>query len=95
MDQQPLVVSEIQIMPVKPTGGLLAFASCVLNGQLFVGDIAIHTRPDGNDFRLVYPAKTLPNGKTINVVHPITPQAGEVIRKAIVSEFQRLTEKSR
>lgn len=81
-------------MPVKPAGGLVAFASCVLNGQLFVGDIAIHTRPDGSDFRLVYPAKTLPNGKTINVVHPITAQAGETIRKAIVAEFQRLMEKS-
>jgi len=93
--QTPLVVSEVQIVPVKPAGGLVAFASCVLNGQLYVGDIAVHTRPDGSGFRLVYPAKILPNGKTINVVHPITSEAGEAIRKAIVAEFQRLMEKAR
>ena len=95
MHQLPLVVSEIQIVPVKPAGGLVAFASCVLNSQLYVGDIAIHTRPDGSGFRLVYPAKTLTNGKTINVVHPITPEAGEAIRKTIVAEFQKLMERSR
>jgi len=94
MNQPPLVVSEVRIVPVKPAGGLVAFASCVINGQLYMGGIAIHTRPDGSGFRLVYPAKTLPNGKAINVVHPITPETGEVIRKTIVAEFQRLMEKA-
>jgi DNA-binding cell septation regulator SpoVG len=81
-------ITEVQIIPVKPSGGLVAFASCVINGTLYAGNIAIHTSlsaPDG--LRLVYPDKILPNGKVINCFHPITKEAGEVIKKAIVSKY--------
>jgi len=81
-----LVISEVQITPVKPKEGLVAFASCVINNQLYIGNIAIYTRPDGNDFRLAYPTKTLPNGKQINCVHPINRQTGEILRKRIVDQ---------
>jgi len=82
-------ISEIQIVPVKPQGGLVAFASCVVNNQLYVGNIGIHTTPDG-DFRLVYPSKILPNGKEINCVHPINKVAGEMIQVAIITSFKTL-----
>ncbi len=67
-----LEISEIQIIPVKPKDGLVVFASCVINNSLYIGNIAIYTslsKPEG--FRLVFPSKTLPNGKDINRVHPI------------------------
>jgi DNA-binding cell septation regulator SpoVG len=88
-----LVISEVQITPVKPKEGLVAFASCVINNQLYIGNIAIYTRPDGNDFRLAYPTKTLPNGKQINCVHPINRQAGEIIRRKIVERFVEISSK--
>lgn len=50
-----IVISEIQIIPVKPKNGLIGFASCVVNNQLYLGSIAIYTRPDGSGYRLVYP----------------------------------------
>jgi DNA-binding cell septation regulator SpoVG len=81
-------VTEVQIIPVRPRDGLVAFASCVINGAFYAGNIAIHTStmaPDG--LRLVYPDKTLPNGKVINCFHPITKEAGEKIKKAIVSKY--------
>ena len=34
-----MVVSEVNITPVKPTDGLVAFASCLLNEQLFIGSL--------------------------------------------------------
>jgi len=60
-------LTEIQIIPVKPQNGLVAFASVVINNQFYVGDIAIYTSPSTEiGFRLVYPTKRLANGKTVN-----------------------------
>ncbi len=53
-------ISEIQIIPVKPQEGLMAFASCVVNEALYIGDIAIHsslTITEG--LRLVYPDNSI------------------------------------
>ena len=88
-----IVVSEIQIVPVKPKNGLVAFASCVIDGQFYVGDIAIYTRPHGEDYRLVYPCKNLPNGKRINCFHPINREAAHKVNEAILTVFRGLSEK--
>lgn len=90
---QDVVVSEVQIIPVKPKGGLVAFASCVINGQFYVGDIAVYTRPDGQDYRLVYPCKVLPNGKRINCFHPINQPAGECLKKAVIDTYLEMVSK--
>jgi len=84
-------VSEIQIMPVKPQNGLVAFASAVINNQFYVSNIAIYTSPsDPLGYRLVYPDKILSNGKRVHCFHPITSEAGEVVKKAIVKEYEEL-----
>ena len=85
------VISEIQIIPVKPRGSLVAFASCVVNEALYIGDIAIHSSLKNTDgLRLVYPDKTLLSGKKVNCVHPINKDAGEIISKAIIGEYKKL-----
>lgn len=84
-----LLISEIQIIPVKPKDGLVAFASCVINNSLYIGNIAIYTSPTNTEgYRLVYPLKVLTNGKEINCVHPITKEAGETIAKSIINKFK-------
>ncbi len=85
-----ITLSEIQILPVKPRNGLIAFASFVLNESFYVGNIAIYTTPNGLDYRLVYPLKILSNGKSINIFHPITKEAGEVVRLAITEKYNSL-----
>ena len=86
-----LVVSEIQIVPVKPRDGLVAFASCVINDSLYLGNIAVYTSPTNHEgYRLVYPSKILPNGKDSNCVHPINKQAGEVISRAVIQKYKDL-----
>jgi len=94
MDMEEMRITEVQIIPVKPTDGLVAFASCVINGTLYAGNIAIHTSPSAPDgLRLVYPDKVLPNGKVINCFHPITKEAGEVIKQAIVAKYQDIRDR--
>jgi len=88
-------ISEIQVIPLKPKEGLVAFASCVINNALYVGNIAVYTcqsTPGG--FRLVYPIKVLPNGKEIHCVHPINKEAGEIFSKAIIKKFREVISKA-
>ena len=85
-----LEISEIQILPVKPQNGLVAFCSFVINNQFYVGDVALYTRPDGWSYRLVYPVRKLANGKTVSCVHPIYKQIGEKIEQAVTSKYTEL-----
>ena len=87
-------ISEIEIVPIKPQSGLVAFASCVINNSFYVGNIAIHTSYNCRDgYRLVYPSKILPNGKEVNCIHPINRDVGESISKAIISKFKQIIQK--
>jgi len=86
-------ISEIQIIPVKPKDGLIAFASFVLNECIYVGNVAIYTSFGEKEYRLVYPAKSLPNGKQINSVHPITREAGELIYDNVITIFKELADR--
>jgi stage V sporulation protein G len=88
-------ISEVQIIPIRPKEGLVAFASCVVNNALFLGSIAIYTslsRPEG--FRLVYPSKQLPNGKEINIFYPINKSTSNLISRAIIEKFQEIISKT-
>ncbi len=84
-------VSEIQIIPIKPTNGLVSFATCVIGDQFYVGNIAIYTSPSSTDgFRLVFPNKKLASGQVIDCFHPINIETEEAISSAIVGKYIEL-----
>ena len=88
-------VSEIQIFPVRPKNGLIAFVSCVVNDAIYIGNIALFTsftNPSG--FRLAYPNKRMPNGPDASCVHPITKEAGLAISEAILEKYRQVSAKS-
>lgn len=86
---QEVIISEIQIVPIRPTNGLIGFASFVLDGKYYVGSIAIYTKRTGSGFRLVYPTKKA--GETnINLFYPITREVGEAIEKAVTEKVDKL-----
>ena len=88
-------ISEIQVIPIKPKEGLVAFASCVINDSLYIGSVAVYSSPSAQSgFRLVYPTKILPNSKTISCVHPLNKDVGELISKAIINKFKEIISKA-
>lgn len=89
------LVTEINIYPLKPKGGLVAFGSCLFAERLSLNSIAIYTKPDGSGYRLVYPSKMLPNGKQINLFYPIDKATGKTIEHVIIRTFEDLMKKSR
>jgi DNA-binding cell septation regulator SpoVG len=88
-----MTVSEINITPVKPADGLIAFASCVIDEQLYIGSIGIHRLLDGTDYRITYPTKKI-GSRQLNYFHPVTKEAGKLIEQAIVAKCTELFERS-
>jgi len=88
-----MTVSEVNITPVKPTDGLVAFASCVINGQLYLGSLGVHQRLDGTGYRITYPTKKV-GIRQLNYFHPVTKEAGMVIEQAIAAKCVELFESS-
>jgi DNA-binding cell septation regulator SpoVG len=82
------IISEVTIIPLKPNKGLVALASCVLDGKLYLGSIGIYTKLKGG-YRLTYPNKKV-GENAINIFHPINRETGDLIEKAIVAEYEKL-----
>ena len=86
----PIVkVSEIEIIPIKPQSGLIAFACFVLDEKYYVSSVAIYTRLDGSGYRLVYPTKKI-GERNINIFHPINREASEAISEAVIKKVNEL-----
>lgn len=82
-------VSEVQIQPIKPNNGLIAFASVVINHSFYLGSIGIHTKLDGSGYRLTYPTKPV-GGQRQNVYHPISRKAAAVIEGAVLRRIEEV-----
>ncbi len=79
------LVTDIQIVPVKPNAGLIGFASFTVDGKWYIGSVAIYTRLDGEGIRLVYPKKN-----EINCIHPISREAGDDVIKAVEEKMKSI-----
>lgn len=84
-----MVVSEVNITPIKASDGLVAFASCIIDNSLYLGSIGLHSLLDGTGYRIVYPTKKV-GKRQMHVFHPITKEAGQAIEKAIVEKMKEL-----
>ena len=84
-------LSEIQIIPIKPQNGLVAFASFVLDGNLYLGSIGIVTRPNGG-YRLVYPTKKVAN-RNLNTFYPINKEFAQLVENEVVKQFEVVMKK--
>ena len=78
-------LSEIQIFPVKPKDGLIAFASFVLNKDWYMGNVAVITRLTGG-YRLVYPTK---NERP--VFYPLSKELGNCIEEEVTKKLEEVT----
>jgi stage V sporulation protein G len=79
-------ISEVQIIPIKPKDGLVAFASFVIDDSVYCGSVAIMTRPNG-DYRLLYPTKKI-SGRDISLYYPISKDVGVAIQEAVITKYE-------
>ncbi len=84
-----MVIKKVEIIPIKPQEGLLAFASIVIDDHFYVGSIGIHKKRDGNGFRITFPTRKVGNHQ-LTICHPITPEFSKAIESAIISKAEEV-----
>jgi hypothetical protein len=86
-----MIVSEIQIIPIKPSKGLIGFASFVLYGTIYCSSVGIHTRVGGG-YRLTFPYRKVGN-QDMHVYYPVNKQLGTAIEEAVSIAFEDVMSK--
>ena len=83
----PLEISEVRIRLLDGApGGLVAMASCVVDGALVLNNIAIRRSGDGR-LRLSYPARFSRTGTKHYFFNPINRTAKAAIDEAILARL--------
>ncbi len=85
-------ITEIQIIPIKASNGLIAFASVVFDNRIYLGSIGVHKKLDGSGYRVTYPTKKI-GDKNINIYHPINKETSKRIEEEIISKTEKLFDK--
>jgi len=79
-----MTISEVNIEFIKPNNGLIAFASLVIDGNIYLSSIAIHKKLTEEGFRITYPSKG-----SFSIFYPINRTTSKQIEEAI---FKKLKE---
>ena len=84
-----MMITEVQITPIKPKDGLVAFASVVLENSLYLGFLGVYTRLDGTGYRITYPTKKV-GENSLNIYHPINKETSRAIEEAIILKAKEI-----
>lgn len=87
-----MVVSEVNVTPVKPKNGLVGIASLVVDGNIYLNSIAVYTKLDGS-YRLLYPTKLVGN-RSLGLFYPINRKASRAIEEAVLKKCSEVFEGS-
>ena len=86
----PLTISEIKIRLIDPTpNGIIAFASCIVNGGLFLNNVEIHRGEEGGVY-LRYPIGFSKNGGRHFYWNPLNRETGEQFDEAILGRLRAM-----
>lgn len=81
-------ISQVEIIPIRPTRGLIGFATIEIDKQLLLHSIGIHRKKDGSGYRPTYPTRGSCSASKA-VFHPINPDFSKEIERCI---FKKATE---
>ena len=81
-------VTEIQIIPVKPKDGLVAFTNFIFDNSFYFASIGIYTRPQGG-YRLTYPTRKSPNS-SLPLFHPINKEIATMIEETVIAKYETI-----
>jgi len=84
---EALEISEVRLrFPPDQSGPVLAYGSCIINGCLALNDIRIE-RGRQSGLVIVYPCRASSSGRRHNTFNPVTREAGEALRQALLRGF--------
>lgn len=84
-------VSKVELIPIRPKNGLIAFACIELDHQFFVNSIGVHKKLNKPGFRITYPSRKI-GEQSMTICHPIENLLSKEIEEAICLKAELLME---
>ncbi|MES2199104.1 MAG: septation protein SpoVG family protein [Chlamydiota bacterium] len=82
-------ITKVELLPIKPQNGLMAFANVEINNQFYISSIGVHRRRDGMGYRITYPTRKV-GEKNLSIFHPTEPSLSKEIEKAICNKAEEI-----
>lgn len=83
-------ITRVEIEFINPSNGLIAFASIVIDGSIFLSSIAIHKKLNAEGYRLTYPSKG-----QFSIFYPINKEVSRQIEESIFEKLEEVKSKVR
>ncbi len=84
-----MAVTKVEILPIHPQDGLMAFACVELDGRFYVSSIGVHRKRDGSGYRITYPTKRIGEGSQ-TICHPTTQELSREIEKVVCEKAEKV-----
>lgn len=84
-----MTITKIKIKKLIPNKGHIGFVSCVIDDWLYLGNIAIFSRLNSDNIRLVFPEKKI-GDKKISIFYPLTTEAYFELERVILENFKNI-----
>jgi stage V sporulation protein G len=81
-------IKKVEIIPIRPYEGLIAFASVVLEEGLYLGSIGVHRKLDGG-FRITFPTRKVGDVNHC-IFHPTNPVISKEFDRSICSRAEEI-----
>lgn len=89
-----MIISEVNIIPVKPNDGLVAIASVVIDNSIYLNSIAVYVKLNKpGSYRLLYPTRQVGN-RLVGYHHPINRPTSRLIEDAVFKKCNELFQRS-
>ena len=76
-------ITDVKFNEAKLEKGLVGFASCVINRDIYLGNIAVFERLDKQGYRLVFPVRKSEKGMKFKICFPVNNEAYQALLSAI------------
>jgi DNA-binding cell septation regulator SpoVG len=84
-------ITNVEIIPIRPKNGLIAFANITIDDCLLLNSIGVHTKLNGTGYRLTYPIKQ--SGKTqFYMFQPLNKYLSKQIEKKVINQVEQIFE---
>jgi stage V sporulation protein G len=82
-------ITKVELLPIKPQKGLMAFACVEIDNQFYISSIGVHKRRDGRGYRITYPTRKV-GEQNLTIFHPTEPSLSKEIERAICDKAEEI-----
>jgi DNA-binding cell septation regulator SpoVG len=84
-----MCITKVELLPIRPQNGLMAFACVEIDNQFYVNSIGVHKRRDGKGYRITYPTRKV-GEHDLTIFHPTEPSLSREIEQAICDKAEEV-----